>query len=427
MISRDPDDMRGYALRGDLSIAKRDYAHALKDYQTILDLNPENLPAYSCVANCQAMLGQNDSAIKNFEKLLYLEPNYIPALGNLGDLYLTLENYDKSLECYEKILAIDPNNLGALIGLANLASAKDNNIDDAIKLMKQVLKLCKNIKDLSTLNYRPQITTDSPQIFDSVERNPAFQAMMGLGFIYNHYKQDYEKSFEYFEMAYHLNPTNESVIGMLASTQKNLGNLEKALEYVQTALKLNPDNTFTKTIEGDILFDLGRYKECKEAYQSVAVHMIEKGGDDAGDSIRLQLFNSIITANLNILVKMNEDESTSVQIVIPPREEVLKKFGEIPANLFELSKKSRELSKYIAELPTHGEREKEFISILVEILRYNVLACNDSISIQHRQTQQQDPDQFDKDKYTSDIDEEFLFGVYQDMVTNLLGDDVKDE
>ena len=93
---------------------------ALKLYNEILKIDPNQSQVLNNLGIIYADLGENQKAIGCYEKLTKNNPNFADAHNNLGVVFKTLGENQKAKECYEKAIAIKPdyadahNNLGLI-------------------------------------------------------------------------------------------------------------------------------------------------------------------------------------------------------------------------------------------------------------------------------------------------------------------------
>jgi outer membrane protein OmpA-like peptidoglycan-associated protein len=72
-----------------------------------LGLTPKEQKYYDA-AKAAAAKGDNKKSIKNYEALLKLNPEYVPALLNLGGIYFTTKVYDKAEQYFAKAITLAP-------------------------------------------------------------------------------------------------------------------------------------------------------------------------------------------------------------------------------------------------------------------------------------------------------------------------------
>lgn len=92
----------------------------IREYERVLQRDPNNFDALINLANLRIQFGQPDQAVPLMEKLVYNEPERLDLRLNLVDLYKLTGQKHKAETAYDQILAQHKNNLSALIGKAML-------------------------------------------------------------------------------------------------------------------------------------------------------------------------------------------------------------------------------------------------------------------------------------------------------------------
>ena len=125
--------------RGNLSIALRDHATAIKNegdvagairtYERALTFDPNSAESMYNLGVAQAEIGEIDRAIISYETTLKLRPQCAEAWNNLGVLHREKNNVERAVECYVRAVSINPNfaqplnNIGILYTMQGQARA----------------------------------------------------------------------------------------------------------------------------------------------------------------------------------------------------------------------------------------------------------------------------------------------------------------
>ena len=116
-------------MRGNAFASKAQYREALKCYEKILTIAPENLDAINNCGNCLLLLGRFEPAIIHYDTILAAKPNDIRARNNRASALKRLKRFNEALADYDYILKVDSNYVDALYNrgnaLANLLRAKE--------------------------------------------------------------------------------------------------------------------------------------------------------------------------------------------------------------------------------------------------------------------------------------------------------------
>ncbi|MBD3229088.1 MAG: tetratricopeptide repeat protein [Candidatus Lokiarchaeota archaeon] len=86
------------------SYTKEYFEKSIEYSEELLEIDPENVEAYSTIGNCYVLLGQSDKAVEYVEKAVELRPNNRPNLNNLAALYYTTKQYTKCINFLHDIL-----------------------------------------------------------------------------------------------------------------------------------------------------------------------------------------------------------------------------------------------------------------------------------------------------------------------------------
>jgi tetratricopeptide (TPR) repeat protein len=90
--------------RGFAFLANRDYSRALKDFNEVLRLDPEYVPALKNRGNVYLDTDDYGRAIEDYNKLIRLEPEYAEHFYNRGAAYFGNRDYDRAIEDFTKAI-----------------------------------------------------------------------------------------------------------------------------------------------------------------------------------------------------------------------------------------------------------------------------------------------------------------------------------
>jgi tetratricopeptide (TPR) repeat protein len=96
-----------YMLSGSKHIEAKSYKEAAKDFETAVQLAPDNADANRLLGLSLAKLGDLDRAAQYSEKSASLKPNYA-VYYILGLIYANQSKYDKAESAYTKALELNP-------------------------------------------------------------------------------------------------------------------------------------------------------------------------------------------------------------------------------------------------------------------------------------------------------------------------------
>ena len=116
------------------------YVEALKCYEEILQLEPDNINALIDKGVTLQNIGQLKMSIKSYDEALLLDPTNIDALVNKGSALHTLYEYEKAIDCYDKALEIDKK-CAMAFAYKGLSLAEQGDVKDALEHFKKALSI----------------------------------------------------------------------------------------------------------------------------------------------------------------------------------------------------------------------------------------------------------------------------------------------
>ena len=110
VLERDSENQDAYFQRGLTYLDTEKYFLALKDYNKLLELNPDyDKEAYFNRAQAHRNANHYKEAIADYTKYLELAPNENDALFCRGMCYIAVKQYEKGIADYDKLIALNPN------------------------------------------------------------------------------------------------------------------------------------------------------------------------------------------------------------------------------------------------------------------------------------------------------------------------------
>ena len=95
--------------RGDSYQQKGDITRALKDYNTALELAPENPDAFYNRGRLYAEVGNYRAALRDFDQSVRYSPDEKDVYNERGLSWAAVNEHDKAFADFEKALSLDPN------------------------------------------------------------------------------------------------------------------------------------------------------------------------------------------------------------------------------------------------------------------------------------------------------------------------------
>ncbi|RMH72925.1 MAG: tetratricopeptide repeat protein [Gemmatimonadetes bacterium] len=220
------------------------YQEAYREYQKVLELDPQHLGALFHLGLIAYFKDKHDSAIEFYQKAIEIAPHSAKIYNNLGLAYEKTHVIPQALAAYQKAITLDATyarayyNLGFLQYQQELYDAAVENLKQAIEHDKTLLAsyfyLALALMKLGKFDY-------ALMWFKRILEMDAENAIIhnNLGVLYQ-YKHMHEEASKHYQEAIRLNPS-------LAIPHSNLGDLyyrggwhEKAEVEFKRALDLNP-------------------------------------------------------------------------------------------------------------------------------------------------------------------------------------------
>lgn len=254
---------------GTLYQQKKDYNKALEAYDSVLLLYPKNTLALTYKAQAYAEMGKEKDAQELYEKVLALEPNNDTANYGLKNLLR------KSLSTNEFVKYIKEHSVSGKpaeeLYLYALDLHKENKLDDAISIYKQVIDMSPTsvetyvnlaIAQSQLKDYDGAITILKIANAKFPENEQVKETLHSIQGEINDSKiakaNDYYNAGKYNEalkIYSAILPKTEEIMLTIATCWQNLNNVQEALKAYQEAFALNPKNADTAYYIATILID----------------------------------------------------------------------------------------------------------------------------------------------------------------------------
>lgn len=127
-------------LRGDILMARKDYAEAAAVYQKLVGQDPRNAIMLNKVGIAYHQQTMLDQAKRYYERAARADRTYANAFNNIGTIYYQRKNYRKAVRSYKKALAIRPD-MAAVHSNLGYAYFAQKRYDDAMLAFHRALEL----------------------------------------------------------------------------------------------------------------------------------------------------------------------------------------------------------------------------------------------------------------------------------------------
>lgn len=283
---------------GTLFQAQKNYTKALEVYKSILIEYPDNLNANLYTAQCLEAMGENSKATEAYEKALSLDPTNSEIRQSIVTIKRNSMTPEQLLAYMEGNSQVDKAMIDTMYDYA-IEYHKKNDVDNAIKFYKGVLKFNKTKADVYTnlalcyaekKDYKSakEILTTAKQRFpnnrtisETLTDLTNASVLDAASDAYDAYAaKDYNKAIQLYSA---ITPqTKDSILGIAASYE-GLQDSANAIAYYKKALNLEPNNA-------DIAYSIGALYANKEDWYNAKSYLqkavtLNPNNKDAADAL----------------------------------------------------------------------------------------------------------------------------------------------
>ena len=138
---RAPQDWLPHLLLGEELHRAEKHAEAVVAFRRVVQLRPQEVPAYGKLGVCLSEQGQLDEASAAFAQMKALDARSAEASNGLALVALLRGQIDDARRGYQSTLTIDPANIAARRGLAVLEETAGANPAAALKWCEEIRRL----------------------------------------------------------------------------------------------------------------------------------------------------------------------------------------------------------------------------------------------------------------------------------------------
>ncbi len=136
LVAAYPNDERAHFNVGGYYFGQQEYAPAITHYKKATELAPNYSPAYNILGYAYRQNEQYADAESAFKKYIELIPNDPNPYDSYAELLLKTGRFDDAITQYNKALAIDPNFINSYSGIAAAMTYKGKASDASAELRK---------------------------------------------------------------------------------------------------------------------------------------------------------------------------------------------------------------------------------------------------------------------------------------------------
>lgn len=145
-VELNPQYFQGYSNLGNVLKLEGKFGEAEIAYRKALGLNPKFADAHNNLGGALQLMGRLEEAAESYESAIKIKPDYIEAYGNLGGVLLMMGKVEQAETCLRVVENTD-NMPEPIYNLANLIKEKEEELPEAVRLYKKVIKQEKDHSD----------------------------------------------------------------------------------------------------------------------------------------------------------------------------------------------------------------------------------------------------------------------------------------
>ncbi len=253
------------------ALERKDFSAAINALKSVVDIDPNSIPAWFNLAYAYSGLRQNEQAVRAYQKALELQPNLFEARLNLGILLVEMKRPEASLLHLEKAVELKPQHArahlyyGRALGLAGQPGAAEKQFHEAVHLDPG---LAIAHFDLGQLHLAQKRYAEARVAFQkAAQLDPRLaQAQLGVALASEGLNQLAEAG-THFEQYLAANPDDLETRFHLARIYLRQEKNQQALENLQTVYKANPKLPGVAAALGDVCALLKRFPESEKFYR----------------------------------------------------------------------------------------------------------------------------------------------------------------
>jgi tetratricopeptide (TPR) repeat protein len=236
---------------------QNDTNEALKIYDEILEIDPENIDALNGMGSAYIKLDQLDTADEYFDKSLLICENS-SAFLNKGIIWKHRNNNEKALYYYDKALEINPN----LENIINIL--KDELITEEINLTPFNEKANELIKQGIILKNENKLWDSLDTLTQAIAADPSCEEEVNK--LIDEIKTSLNHELSYIDEKYNADNKIDRIKMQALRVLVKDNDTEKALTLMDIALELDKDDLNTLNHKGGVFFIQSNYQKALECF-----------------------------------------------------------------------------------------------------------------------------------------------------------------
>ena len=330
--------IRGYAY-----IELNEYEQAIKDFNKVIELNPNYAEDYYGRGYAYAELNEYERAIEDYDRTIALNPKFAEAYYNRGLAYAELNEYKRAIEDYGKAIALNPDDAGAYNN-RGLAYAELKEHERAIEDYDRAIEL--NPDDAAAYN----------------NRGNAYAKL-----------NKYERAIKDYSRAIELNLDDAVAYNDRGVAYAELNQPERAIEDYGKAIELNPNYAGAYVNRGIAYSEIHRYEESARDLKKAGILFFHSGREEDAvkafyicfklrDKIEIENDDIVYCGLALFLITLNPDVIIALK-KMQAQYETLRKLLELTMRKL----RREDISEEMAVL--EGKEKRNEMMLLLELLK----------------------------------------------------------
>lgn len=248
-------------------IQNKEYELAQKQFQILVELDPQDWETLYSIALIDTQLKNFDSAIEAYTKLIDIDQRADESQYNLGVIYQEQDNLEKSIEHFRQV-RIGTDNFLAAQQQATRLSIQSGRLDDAHDWLSKLSRGQSRLEVLfTTIESSLLIQAEHPgaakQLLDTaLNRFPNEMDLLFARVLYFDAQSDREGSERDLMQIIRMQPEDSRALnhlGYMLADQTTRH--EEALDLIERAIAISPEDPAIIDSLGWALYKVGRYEE----------------------------------------------------------------------------------------------------------------------------------------------------------------------
>jgi tetratricopeptide (TPR) repeat protein len=242
-----------YFDQGRSSYKAKQYLSAIRNYSRVLDIHLTSA-AFNNRGLAFRMLGNTGAAERDFVSALQLNPNDVAAWTNLGNLMLVLERYDEAINSFSQAIDSGSNTAGIYVARGNAYRAKGDApnalLDYEAAIARAPTDARAHLGRAAIFYGGGDLDHAKSEFKTALLLNPAdLDAMRGLAMVLRD-QHRYSESLQTYNLALKVQPANALLLSGRGRTYQEMGNWKEAISNYSQAIALQPSDELLLRLRG---------------------------------------------------------------------------------------------------------------------------------------------------------------------------------